>query len=81
MFRPIKWALLLLIRAYQKTLSPDTGILSFFYPFGACRYYPTCSEYCYQAIDKHGTIRGVEMGIKRVFKCHPLSNGGYDPIK
>ncbi len=80
MINPIKQLLLFLIKIYQKTLSPDTGFLKIFHPFGVCKYYPTCSEYYYQAVDKYGIIRGVEMGTRRLLKCHPLSKGGYDPI-
>ncbi|OIO46761.1 MAG: membrane protein insertion efficiency factor YidD [Parcubacteria group bacterium CG1_02_37_51] len=80
MFNLLKQTILLIIKIYQKTISPDTGVLKVFYPFGACRYYPTCSEYCYQAVNKHGVIKGVGAGVKRLLKCHPLSKGGYDPI-
>ncbi|MFH1668096.1 MAG: membrane protein insertion efficiency factor YidD [Candidatus Komeilibacteria bacterium] len=80
MFNPPKQIVLLIIKIYQKTLSPDTGALKVFYPFGACRYYPTYSEYCYQAVSKYGVIKGVSVGVKRLLKCHPLSKGGYDPI-
>lgn len=68
------------IKAYQKTISPDTGILKVFFPFGACRYYPTCSEYGSQSIKEHGSVKGVYYAIKRILRCNPLSAGGYDPI-
>jgi len=46
----------------------------------ACRYYPTCSEYMLQAVEKHGAIKGVWLGIKRLGRCHPFHEGGYDPV-
>lgn len=46
-----------------------------------CKFYPTCSEYTKQAIEKYGGIKGVALGIKRIIKCNPFSKGGYDPLK
>ena len=64
------------IYLYQKLISP---IFSF---FGIkCKYYPTCSEYMKQAIEKYGIIKGVYLGTKRILKCNPFSKGGYDPVK
>ena len=64
------------IKIYKKTISP---ILSY---FGIkCQYYPTCSEYTMQAIQKYGIIKGCFLGIKRILKCNPFSKGGYDPLK
>ncbi|HEX5351802.1 MAG TPA: membrane protein insertion efficiency factor YidD [Trichococcus sp.] len=61
-----------LIRGYQKVISP------LFPP--SCRYYPTCSNYSVQAIQKHGAIKGSIMGISRILRCHPFVKGGYDPV-
>ena len=75
----IKKIVLNLIKIYQKTLSFDHGWLrSSFY---GCRFYPTCSDYTYQAIEKYGTIKGSWLGIKRVSKCHPFHKGGIDLLK
>ncbi|UCH22963.1 MAG: membrane protein insertion efficiency factor YidD [Deltaproteobacteria bacterium] len=63
---------LLLIRAYQWILSPILG--------PACRFYPTCSEYAYQAIMRYGLPKGLFLAFKRLLRCHPLHPGGYDPI-
>lgn len=45
-----------------------------------CKFYPTCSEYTKQAIQKYGAIKGSFLGIKRILKCNPFSKGGYDPV-
>ena len=46
-----------------------------------CKFYPTCSEYTKQAIEKYGATKGTMLGIKRILKCNPFSKGGYDPLK
>lgn len=76
----IKKFFLILIVVYQKTLSPNHGAVSYFTSTAKCRYYPTCSEYCYQAIDKYGAARGLALGFKRSARCHPWREGGYDPL-
>ncbi|GHT77597.1 putative membrane protein insertion efficiency factor [Spirochaetia bacterium] len=63
---------LLAIRFYQRVISPH---------FSAhCRYYPTCSVYAYQAVQKYGMIRGLFLAGKRILRCHPFHPGGYDPV-
>ena len=62
-----------LIEKYQKNISPFLG--------KNCKYYPTCSEYAKQAIEKYGVIKGSFYGVKRIIKCNPFSKGGYDPLK
>jgi putative membrane protein insertion efficiency factor len=47
----------------------------------ACRFYPTCSEYMMQAVERHGVIVGVWKGTKRLLRCHPFHEGGYDPVR
>jgi putative membrane protein insertion efficiency factor len=68
----MKWLLLTFIRVYQRTISralPPT-----------CRFYPSCSVYGYQAIEKYGALKGGWLAVKRVARCHPLNPGGYDPV-
>ncbi|MEN8233407.1 MAG: membrane protein insertion efficiency factor YidD [Actinomycetota bacterium] len=60
------------VRLYQKALSPVLG--------GNCRYYPSCSEYGYDAIRLHGAARGSWMAVKRIGRCHPFHEGGFDPV-
>jgi putative membrane protein insertion efficiency factor len=61
-----------LILAYQYTLRPLLG--------AHCRFYPSCSEYALEAIDKHGVIRGLGLACRRLARCHPYHPGGYDPV-
>ena len=69
------------VALYQKTLSPDHGWLSARYPGGYCKYHPDCSEYCKQAINHRGVIKGVGLGIWRMLRCNPWSAGGIDKVK
>lgn len=69
---------LFFLHIYQKTLSPDHGMMRFFYPYGRCKWYPTCSEYAVAAIEKTGMVRGGYSAIKRILRCHPWSQGGFD---
>lgn len=64
--------LLIFIKAYQYLISPMLG--------PSCRFTPTCSEYAAQAVKKYGAIKGVWMSVKRVGRCHPWHDGGYDPL-
>ncbi len=68
------------IKFYQKTLSPDHGFFSFLFPYGVCKFYPTCSEYSYQAIEKYGLYKGILMGMKRILKCTPKQEHKHDPV-
>ncbi|MEZ4862126.1 MAG: membrane protein insertion efficiency factor YidD [Caldilineaceae bacterium] len=60
------------IRLYQLLLSPLLG--------SHCRFYPTCSHYTYEAIEKYGVVQGGWLGIKRISRCHPWHEGGFDPV-
>ena len=62
-----------LIKFYQKAISPFLG--------RTCRFYPTCSEYTKQAVEKYGALKGLYLGLIRILKCHPFHKGGYDPLK
>lgn len=61
-----------LIRIYQRLISPLLG--------PHCRYYPTCSQYSIEAIRLHGAVQGSYLGLKRLMRCHPGREGGYDPV-
>ncbi|PIR05887.1 membrane protein insertion efficiency factor YidD [Candidatus Kuenenbacteria bacterium CG11_big_fil_rev_8_21_14_0_20_37_9] len=76
-----KFTLLFVIRFYQKTISLDHGFFKFLRPFGQCKFYPTCSDYAIMAIKRYGALNGGWKAIKRIFKCHPLAKGGYDPVQ
>ncbi|MFZ2970065.1 MAG: membrane protein insertion efficiency factor YidD [Minisyncoccia bacterium] len=79
----IKAIVLKLIRIYQKTLSLDHGFFSYLKKGSSlgCRFVPSCSEYTYQSIEKHGVLAGFCSGAKRILRCHPFSKGGFDPVK
>ena len=77
-FVDFKYLLLQLIKIYQKTLSRDHGWAKTVFPFGACRFRPTCSEYAALAITKYGIIKGVVKTIGRLLRCHPFNPGGWD---
>lgn len=68
----LKKIVLLLIKGYQKFISPILG--------KNCIFIPSCSSYTYEAIEKYGIIRGGILGIKRILRCHPFNQGGYDPV-
>ncbi len=70
----IIYLLINFIRFYQKTLSPDHGWLKSRYPYGFCRFYPSCSEYAILALKKHGLIKGIILSSVRIFKCNPFTS-------
>lgn len=61
-----------LVRAYRYVLSPWWG--------GQCRFVPTCSEYALQALERHGALRGTWLAARRIGRCHPWCEGGFDPV-
>jgi putative membrane protein insertion efficiency factor len=69
-----RFVLLGLVRLYQLTFSRTL-------PPGSCRFYPSCSHYGYQALYKHGVIKGGLMAVWRVIRCNPFNSGGYDPVE
>jgi len=64
---------LALISFYRRFISPIKPKV--------CRFYPSCSQYTYDALNKHGLYRGLAMGLKRVAHCHPFNPGGYHPVE
>ena len=68
----IRSGVLLALRVYRAVVSP-------FLP-AACRYFPSCSQYAYEAIEKHGVLRGSRLAALRLFRCHPGHPGGVDPV-
>lgn len=72
--------LLFIIRIYQTNLSLDHGWLGRIVPMRICRFYPSCSEYAYQAINQKGVLMGVWLAISRIAKCHPWHPGGVDQV-
>jgi uncharacterized protein len=68
----MKALLLILLRVYQLGISPFLG--------ARCRFYPSCSAYAIEAIDRYGALKGSGLAAKRLCKCHPWHPGGYDPV-
>lgn len=68
------------IKLYQKTLSFDHGPLKALYPHGFCRFYPSCSQYGVEAVEKYGIIKGGFKTIWRIIRCNPWNKGGNDPL-
>lgn len=72
----MKNVFVIFLKTYKKVVSPVLEFLGF-----KCKFYPTCSEYTRQAIEKYGCLKGTFLGIKRILRCNPFSKGGYDPLK
>ncbi|MBS3936204.1 MAG: membrane protein insertion efficiency factor YidD [Sulfuritalea sp.] len=66
--KPMIW----LVRAYQLFISPLIP--------PSCRFYPTCSHYAIEALQKHGALRGAWLALRRIARCHPWHPGGHDPV-
>lgn len=70
--KALRKSIVLLLRGYQKFISPLLG--------SNCRFQPSCSQYSIMAIEEYGIIKGLWLTITRISRCHPLNPGGYDPI-
>jgi uncharacterized protein len=68
----VKGVLIFLVRAYQVVLSPHLG--------HCCRFEPSCSAYCIEALQKHGVIKGGRLAVRRVLRCRPFGASGPDPV-
>lgn len=69
----MKRIMIAFIKFYRKYLSSAKG-------YSSCKYYPTCSAYALEAIEKYGAARGGYLAVKRILRCNPFSRGGYDPV-
>ncbi|HEY3431403.1 MAG TPA: membrane protein insertion efficiency factor YidD [Rhodocyclaceae bacterium] len=72
MRNPLVTFLLCLIRFYKLAISPFLG--------RSCRFYPSCSEYTLEALQKHGLVKGLWLSVKRIGRCNPWHSGGFDPV-
>jgi putative membrane protein insertion efficiency factor len=68
----MRMILIALVRGYQISLSPLLP--------ASCRYYPSCSAYAIEALEKHGALRGTWMAMRRIGRCNPFRPGGFDPV-
>ena len=69
----MKKILICIIKFYRKRISPLKK--------PCCRFYPTCSDYALQAVTKYGALKGSYLALRRLLKCHPFHEGGYDPLR
>jgi len=70
--RVVSGALILMVRAYQVTLSPHIG--------NCCRFSPSCSAFCIEALRVHGVVKGSWLALRRILRCRPFGPSGYDPV-
>ena len=68
----MKQFILASLKFYKRRISPLLGNM--------CRFYPSCSEYMYTAVERYGVLKGVWLGAKRLLRCQPFNRGGYDPV-
>lgn len=68
----MRWLLIFFVRGYQVVISPLLP--------STCRFYPSCSAYAIEALQRHGALRGSRLTIRRLARCHPFNPGGYDPV-
>ncbi len=66
------------IRGYQKLINPILHFVGG--PYAGCRFTPTCSNYCIEAVEVHGAVKGLYLGIARICRCHPWGGSGSDPV-
>lgn len=76
----MKQILIFTIKIYQRTLSPDHGWFRSRWPYGYCRYQPTCSQYAIDAINLHGSVIGTAKAAWRILRCNPFARTGVDPV-
>ena len=69
----MKKLLIQIIKVYRKYISPLKGRAT-------CIYYPTCSQYAIEALEKYGVVKGTYLAVRRILRCHPFHKGGYDPV-
>jgi putative membrane protein insertion efficiency factor len=68
----MRWFLIFLVRGYQTVISP---ILP-----ASCRFFPSCSVYAVEALERHGALKGTQLTLRRLARCQPFCTGGYDPV-
>lgn len=68
----MRWLLIFMVRGYQVVISPLLP--------STCRFYPSCSAYAVEALERHGAWRGTKLTLRRLARCHPFHPGGYDPV-
>jgi putative membrane protein insertion efficiency factor len=68
----MRWLLIFFVRGYQVVISPLLP--------STCRFYPSCSAYAIEALQRHGALHGFRLTIRRLARCHPFNPGGYDPV-
>ena len=68
----LAWPFKFLVRFYQAVISPQLP--------GVCRYYPSCSSYALQALERYGIFKGLYLTLRRILRCHPWGGSGYDPV-
>ncbi|MBI3442572.1 MAG: membrane protein insertion efficiency factor YidD [Candidatus Sungbacteria bacterium] len=71
---------ILIVRAYQMTLSLEHGIAGYVLGYRVCRFFPTCSAYAIAALRQYGLFAGLMVSLRRILRCHPWHAGGYDPL-